>query len=41
MTPPESPDTPGLGVGLLGIRERIRQLDGNLKIVSAKGKGTL
>ena len=41
MTPPESPDTTGLGVGLLGIRERIRQLDGKLEIVSAKGKGTL
>ena len=41
MTPPESPDTTGFGVGLLGIRERIRQLDGKLEIISAKGKGTL
>ena len=41
MIPPESPDTTGLGVGLLGIRERIRQLDGKLEIISSKGQGTL
>jgi signal transduction histidine kinase len=31
---------PRLGVGLLGIRERIRQLDGKLEISSGTGKGT-
>jgi signal transduction histidine kinase len=31
----------GMGVGLLGIRERIRQLDGKLQIVSGNGKGTI
>jgi signal transduction histidine kinase len=31
----------GMGVGLLGIRERIRQLDGKLQIVSGDGKGTI
>jgi len=35
------PDGTGLGVGLLGIRERIRQLDGQLEIHSNNGKGTL
>lgn len=30
----------GFGVGLLGIRERIRQLDGKLEIISRNGKGT-
>ncbi len=30
----------GFGVGLLGIRERIRQLDGNIEIESNQGKGT-
>jgi signal transduction histidine kinase len=30
----------GLGVGLLGIRERIRQLEGKLEILSGQGKGT-
>lgn len=33
-------DGTGLGVGLLGIRERIRQLDGTLEIVSVNGEGT-
>jgi signal transduction histidine kinase len=33
-------DTAGLGVGLLGIRERIRQLDGKIEINSHNGKGT-
>jgi signal transduction histidine kinase len=38
-----SPDSEGveLGVGLLGIKERIRQLEGNLEIVSDSGKGTI
>jgi two-component system, NarL family, sensor kinase len=38
-----SPDSDGveLGVGLLGIKERIRQLEGNVEIVSDSGKGTL
>jgi signal transduction histidine kinase len=40
MTPVEGTDGSGLGVGLLGIRERIRQLEGKLEIVSDKGKGT-
>jgi two-component system, NarL family, sensor kinase len=31
----------GLGVGLLGIRERIRQLEGKLEILSGQGKGTM
>ncbi len=35
-----SQDGMGLGVGLLGIRERIRQLDGTLEIVSCNGEGT-
>jgi signal transduction histidine kinase len=35
-----SHDGTGLGVGLLGIRERIRQLDGTLEIVSVNGEGT-
>lgn len=34
-------DGKGLGVGLLGIRERIRQLDGTLQIVSGDGQGTM
>jgi signal transduction histidine kinase len=34
-------DGTGLGVGLLGIRERIRQLEGKLEIVSGSGEGTL
>jgi len=41
MATAKSPEGAGLGVGLLGIRERIRQLDGKLEIVSGKGKGTL
>jgi len=41
MTPPEDRDGLGYGVGLLGIRERIRQLDGKLEVVSSKGNGTL
>jgi signal transduction histidine kinase len=38
-----SPDSEGaaLGVGLLGIRERIRQLDGKLQIASGGVKGTV
>ena len=40
MATPKDSDGLGLGVGLLGIRERIRQLDGKLEILSAKGKGT-
>jgi two-component system, NarL family, sensor kinase len=35
-----SQDGTSLGVGLLGIRERIRQLDGTLEIVSVNGGGT-
>jgi two-component system NarL family sensor kinase len=34
-------DDKGLGVGLLGIRERIRQLDGKLQIISGNGHGTV
>jgi len=34
-------DGTGLGVGLLGIRERIRQLEGELQIVSNDGQGTV
>lgn len=34
-------DGTGLGVGLLGIRERIRQLDGKLQIISGDGQGTI
>ncbi|MGB9478463.1 MAG: response regulator [Candidatus Acidiferrum sp.] len=41
MTLSQEPDATGLGVGLLGIRERIRQLDGKLEIVSDTGKGTV
>jgi len=41
MATAQSPEGASLGVGLLGIRERIRQLDGKLEIVSGKGKGTL
>lgn len=41
MTTPHNPTGMGLGVGLLGIRERIRQLDGKLEILSGEGKGTL
>ncbi len=37
----QDPDGKGLGVGLLGMRERIRQLDGKLEIISEKGKGTM
>jgi signal transduction histidine kinase len=40
MTATQDPDGTGLGVGLLGIRERIRQLDGKLEIISDRGKGT-
>lgn len=41
MTAGDEPDGAALGVGLLGIRERIRQLNGKLEIISGKGKGTL
>jgi two-component system, NarL family, sensor kinase len=37
----QSPEGASLGVGLLGIQERIRQLAGKLEVVSGKGKGTL
>jgi len=37
----QEPDGLGLGVGLLGIRERIRQLDGKLEIISGRGQGTM
>jgi signal transduction histidine kinase len=40
MSHAQEPDGTGLGVGLLGIRERLRQLDGSLQIVSGSGKGT-
>lgn len=40
MKPSNESDGLVLGVGLLGIRERIRQLDGKLEIHSEKGKGT-
>jgi signal transduction histidine kinase len=40
MMPPKEFDGLKVGVGLLGIRERIRQLDGRLEIISEKGKGT-
>jgi two-component system sensor histidine kinase UhpB len=33
-------DIPVKGFGLLGIRERARQLDGTARIVSAPGQGT-
>lgn len=36
----KEPEGAGLGVGLLGIRERIRQLDGKLEILSNRGEGT-
>jgi signal transduction histidine kinase len=41
MTTTHDPGGMGLGVGLLGIRERIRQLDGKLEILSGEGKGTV
>ncbi|MGB9432146.1 MAG: response regulator [Candidatus Acidiferrum sp.] len=41
MATAQEPDGLGLGVGLLGIRERIRQLDGKLEIISGRGQGTL
>jgi len=40
MAAEEEPHGTRLGVGLLGIRERIRQLNGKLEINSGKGKGT-
>jgi signal transduction histidine kinase len=40
MSHAQEPDGTGLGVGLLGIRERLRQLDGSLQIVSGSGTGT-
>lgn len=41
MAATKDSDGMGLGVGLLGIRERIRQLDGKLEIASGPGKGTV
>jgi signal transduction histidine kinase len=41
MTVSQDPGGMGLGVGLLGIQERIRQLAGSLEIVSGSGKGTV
>jgi signal transduction histidine kinase len=41
MTVSQDPGGMGLGVGLLGIQERIRQLAGSLEIVSSSGKGTV
>ncbi len=41
MSTAQDPDGVGLGVGLLSIRERIRQLDGKLQILSGGGKGTI
>jgi signal transduction histidine kinase len=40
MSHAQEPDGMGLGVGLLGVRERLRQLDGSLQIISGGGKGT-
>jgi signal transduction histidine kinase len=40
MAPIEENDPTRFGVGLFGIRERIRQLKGRLDIVSAPGQGT-
>jgi signal transduction histidine kinase len=40
MDPIEENDPSRFGVGLFGIRERIRQLKGRLDIVSAPGQGT-
>ena len=40
INPGKESDGLALGVGLLGIRERIRQLDGKLEIHSEKSKGT-
>lgn len=41
MMTSQDPGGMGLGVGLLGIRERIRQLGGKLEILSGEGKGTV
>jgi signal transduction histidine kinase len=41
MTVSQDSNGMGLGVGLLGIRERIRQLEGKLEILSGQGKGTM
>jgi signal transduction histidine kinase len=40
MTPVDDHDSTNFGVGLFGIRERIRQLKGRLQIVSGHGQGT-
>ena len=40
MAPVEDHDSTNFGVGLFGIRERIRQLKGRLQIVSGHGQGT-
>ena len=36
----EESEAANLGVGLLSVRERVRQLSGHLEIISGKGKGT-
>ena len=41
MSHAQEPGGVGLGVGLPSIRERLRQLDGNLQVVSGGGKGTV
>jgi signal transduction histidine kinase len=41
MSSSQYSDGIGLGVGLLGIRERIRQLDGKFEIISGDGRGTI
>lgn len=41
MSSAQYSDGIGLGVGLLGIRERIRQLDGKFEIISGDGRGTI
>jgi signal transduction histidine kinase len=41
MSSTQYSDGTGFGVGLLGIRERIRQLDGKFEIISGDGRGTI
>jgi len=41
VLPPETPDGRApLGIGIAGIRERVKQLNGEFSIESATGKGT-